>query len=278
VKRGPTAQLANALLVNGLLVAAAAFALLPLAWMVSVSFMRPGEADSFPPPLIPSAPTLAAYRSLFAQHGMGRYFANSLFLASAATALSLTFNVAAGYAFAKLRFAGRDRVFQLLLVALVIPGQVAMIPLFLMLQKIGLVNNFGGVLVPAAAGVFGIFLVRQYALSIPDELLEAARVDGAGEVRIFRSIVLPALLPIMATLATFTFLATWNDFMWPLIVLSDERLYTLPVALASLSREHVQDAELMMAGAVVTVVPVLALFVVLQRYYIQGLLAGSVKG
>jgi multiple sugar transport system permease protein len=270
--------LANALLVNGLLVAAAAFALLPLAWMVSVSFMRPGEADSFPPPLIPSAPTLAAYRSLFAQHGMGRYFANSLFLASAATALSLTFNVAAGYAFAKLRFAGRDRVFQLLLVALVIPGQVAMIPLFLMLQKIGLVNNFGGVLVPAAAGVFGIFLVRQYALSIPDELLEAARVDGAGEVRIFRSIVLPALLPIMATLATFTFLATWNDFMWPLIVLSDERLYTLPVALASLSREHVQDAELMMAGAVVTVVPVLALFVVLQRYYIQGLLAGSVKG
>ena len=278
MKRGPTAQLANALLVNGLLVAAAAFALLPLAWMVSVSFMRPGEADSFPPPLIPSAPTLAAYRSLFAQHGMGRYFANSLFLASAATALSLTFNVAAGYAFAKLRFAGRDRVFQLLLVALVIPGQVAMIPLFLMLQKIGLVNNFGGVLVPAAAGVFGIFLVRQYALSIPDELLEAARVDGAGEVRIFRSIVLPALLPIMATLATFTFLATWNDFMWPLIVLSDERLYTLPVALASLSREHVQDAELMMAGAVVTVVPVLALFVVLQRYYIQGLLAGSVKG
>jgi len=278
VKRWPPNRLASALVVNGLLVAAAAFALLPLAWMVSVSFMRPGEADSFPPPLIPSAPTLAAYRSLFAQHGMGRYFANSLFLASAATALSLTFNVAAGYAFAKLRFAGRDRVFQLLLVALVIPGQVAMIPLFLMLQKIGLVNNFGGVLVPAAAGVFGIFLVRQYALSIPDELLEAARVDGAGEFRIFRSIVLPALLPIMVTLATFTFLATWNDFMWPLIVLSDERLYTLPVALASLSREHVQDSELMMAGAVVTVLPVLALFVVLQRYYIQGLLAGSVKG
>jgi multiple sugar transport system permease protein len=266
------------LLVNGLLVVAAGFALLPLLWMLSVSFMRPGEADSFPPPLIPSAPTLAAYRTLFAQHGMGRYFANSLFLASAATGISLIFNVAAGYAFAKLRFAGRDRAFQLLLVALVIPGQVAMIPLFLMLKSIGLVNSFGGVLVPAAASVFGIFLVRQYALSIPDELLEAARVDGAGEFRIFRSIVLPILLPIMVTLATFTFLGTWNDFMWPLIVLSDDRLYTLPVALASLSREHVQDSELMMAGAVVTVVPVLLLFMVLQRYYIQGLLAGSVKG
>ncbi|HEX2818083.1 MAG TPA: carbohydrate ABC transporter permease, partial [Phenylobacterium sp.] len=146
------------------------------------------------------------------------------------------------------------------------------------LKGLGLVDSFGGVLVPAAASVFGIFLVRQYALSIPDELLEAARIDGAGEMRVFRSIVLPTLLPIMVTLATFTFLATWNDFMWPLIVLSDERLYTLPVALASLSREHVQDSELMMAGAVVTVAPVLLLFVILQRYYIQGLLAGSVKG
>ncbi|MHB8528938.1 MAG: carbohydrate ABC transporter permease, partial [Caulobacteraceae bacterium] len=146
------------------------------------------------------------------------------------------------------------------------------------LKPMGLLNNFGGVLLPGAAGVFGIFLVRQYALSIPDELLEAARVDGAGEVRLFRSIVLPALAPILATLATFTFLATWNDFMWPLIVLSDDRLYTLPVALASLSREHVQDSQLMMAGAVVTVAPVLALFLVLQRYYIRGLLAGSVKG
>jgi len=267
-----------ALAVNGLLLLAAAVTLAPLLWMLSVSFMRPGEADSFPPPLLPAAPNLGAYRELFAHQGMGRYFTNSLFLACAATALSLFFNVAAGYAFAKLRFAGRDRVFQLLLGALVIPGQVAMIPLFLMLKTLGLVNNFGGVLVPAAAGVFGIFLVRQYALSVPDELLEAARVDGAGEFRIFRSIVLPALSPIMVTLATFTFLASWNDFMWPLIVLGDAHLYTLPVALASLSREHVQDSELMMAGAVVTVLPVLLLFVVLQRYYVRGLLAGSVKG
>jgi multiple sugar transport system permease protein len=271
-------RLLPAILVNALLVIAAALALAPLLWMVSVSFMRPGEADSFPPPLLPHAPSLAAYRELFARQGIGRNFANSLILASAATGLSLIFNVMAGYAFAKLRFAGRDRIFQVLLGALVIPGQVAMIPLFLMLKTIGLVNNFGGVLVPAAAGVFGIFLVRQYALSIPDELLEAARVDGASEWRIFRAIVLPVLGPIMVTLATFTFLATWNDFMWPLIVLSDDRLYTLPIALASLSREHVQDAELMMAGAVVTVAPVLLLFIALQRFYIRGLLAGSVKG
>ena len=153
-----------------------------------------------------------------------------------------------------------------------------MIPLFLLLKSLGLVNTYAGVLLPSMANVFGIFLVRQYALSIPDALLEAARIDGAGELRIFRSIVLPALGPILVTLAIFTFLGSWNDFLWPLIVLADDDRYTLPVALASLTREHVQDSELMMAGSVITVLPVLALFLVLQRYYIQGLLAGSIKG
>ncbi|TMG85885.1 MAG: carbohydrate ABC transporter permease [Betaproteobacteria bacterium] len=135
-----------------------------------------------------------------------------------------------------------------------------------------------GVIVPALASIFGIFLVRQYALSIPNELLEAARIDGASELRIFGSVVLPALKPIIVTLAVFTLLGTWNDFMWPLIVLSDKELYTLPVALAALSREHVQDDELMMAGSVVTILPVLLVFLSLQRYYLQGLMAGSVKG
>ncbi len=267
-----------ALAINGLLVVAAVLALFPLVWMLSVSLMAPGEASAFPPPLIPSEPTFANYRELFAREGMGRYFLNSLLLASLATLIALTFNVMAGYAFAKLRFAGRDRIFQVLLGTLVIPAQVAMLPLFLMLKGMGLVNSYGGVLVPALATVFGIFLVRQYALSIPDEMLEAARVDGASEFRIFTAIVVPTMRPILVTLATFTFLGTWNDFMWPLIVLADDSLYTLPVALASLSREHVQDNELMMAGSVVTILPVLLLFLVLQRHYIEGLLAGSIKG
>ena len=161
--------------------------------------------------------------------------------------------------------------------ALVIPSQVAMVPLFLMLKQMGLVNTYWGVIIPAMASIFGIFLVRQYALSIPDDLLDAARIDGASELHIFRVIVIPVLKPIIVTLAVFTLLGTWNDFMWPLIVLSDQDLYTLPVALASLSREHVADNELMMAGAVVTTLPVLALFVCLQRYYVSGLMAGSVK-
>jgi len=263
--------------VNALLFATAAITLGPLLWMVAVSFMAPGEASSSPPPLFPRDATLSNYRQLFAQAGMGRCFVNSLFLATAATLLALVFNVSAGYAFAKLRFAGRERIFRLLLGALILPAQVAMIPLFLLLKSMGLVNTYVGVLLPSMAGVFGIFLVRQYARGIPNELLEAARMDGAGEFRTFFLIVLPVLKPVLVTLAVFAFLGSWNDFMWPLIVLTEGDMHTLPVALSSLSREHVQDSELMMAGAVITVLPVLVLFLALQRYYMQGLMMGSVK-
>lgn len=268
----------SGVLVNGALTLLAAASLFPLLWMLSVSFMAPGAASTLPPPLLPGDPTLDNYRELFVRVGIGRYLLNSALVAGATTLLALAFNLSAGYAFAKLQFAGRERVFRTLLAALVVPAQVAMIPLFLMLKPLGLVNSYAGVVVPAMASVFGIFLVRQFARSIPDDLLEAARIDGAGELRIFFSIVLPLLRPIVVTLGVFTFLASWNDFMWPLIVLSDEHLQTLPVALAALSLEHVPDNELMMAGSVVTVLPVLALFLVLQRHYLQGLLLGSVKG
>lgn len=264
--------------INGGLLLLALFALQPLLWMLSVSFMPRGEASHFPPPFLPSTATLANYRELFATTGMARNFLNSALVSTAITFGSLLINAMAGYAFAKLRFKGRDRVFQMLLAALVVPAQVAMLPLFLLMKKLGLVNSYGGVIVPALATVFGIFLVRQYARSIPDELIEAARIDGASELRIFFQVVLPMLKPVLVTLAIFTFLGAWNDFMWPLIVLTDQQNYTLPVALASLSREHIMDVEMMMAGAVVTVLPVLLLFLLLQRYYIQGLLLGSVKG
>lgn len=252
--------------------------LFPLAWMVSVSFMSTGEAANFPPPLLPAHPTLEHYRDLFVNQGMGRYVWNSFALATLATGLALLFTVPAGYAFAKLKFAGRDRLFQLLIGALVIPSQIGTLPLFLMLKSMGLVNTYAGALVPWLASIFGLFLIRQYALSIPDEMLEAARIDGASEGQIFRRIVLPTLTPILVTLGLFVFLGSWNDFLWPLIILTDQSNYTLPVALAALSREHVQDIEMMMAGAVITVAPVLFLFLALQRFYIRGMLAGSVKG
>ena len=272
------ARTIKAILLNLAVAFIALLVLFPLAWMVSVSFMSTGEAAVFPPPLLPRTWTLDHYRDLFLTQGMGRYLWNSFALATMATGLALAFTVPAGYAFAKLTFKGRDRVFQLLVAALVVPAQIGTLPLFLMLKQMGLVNTYAGALVPWLASIFGLFLVRQYALSIPDEMLEAARIDGASEGQIFRRVVLPTLQPIIVTLALFVFLGSWNDFLWPLIILTDQSNYTLPVALAALAREHVQDIEMMRAGAVITVAPVLILFLALQRYYIRGMLAGSVKG
>ena len=266
------------ILLYSMLLIGAVMALLPMVWMVSASLMPSGEASSFPPRFFPSRVTLDHYVDLFTRLNLGRYLFNSAFVSIVVTLTSLAINALAGYAFAKLRFRGRDRLFKSLSMGLVLPVQVAMLPLFLLLKNLGLINTYWGVIIPGLASIFGIFLVRQYALSIPDEMLDAARVDGASELRIFWSIVVPGIVPILATLAIWTFLATWNDFMWPLIVLSDESHYTLPVALANLSGEHVQDTELMMAGSVITVIPVMLVFLFLQRYYIQGVMAGSVKG
>ena len=273
MKRKLEAVALHALLVVGVVLSAT-----PLLWMVSASFMRPGEANTSPPPLLPHAPTLEHYRALFTSQNLGRYFLNSLIIAGGGTVLGVMITAMAGYAFAKLRFRGRDRLFQGLLAGMVVPGQVAMLPMFLELRQMGLINTLFGAMIPVLAPIYGVFLIRQYALSIPDDLLDAARIDGASEFRIFRSIVLPTIVPVLVTLGVFTFLAAWNDFMWPLIVLSDDARYTLPVALANLAGEHVQDVELMMGGAVVTVLPVFVAFLFLQRYYIEGIMAGSTKG
>lgn len=249
----------------------------PLLWMVSASFMPTGEASTYPPRLLPSNATLEHFLTLFTKLELSRYFLNSLLLASTTTIISLFLNSMAGYAFAKYRFAGRDKLFKFLISSMMIPAQVSMLPLFLMLKNIGLINTYFGVIIPGMASIFGIFLIRQYALSLPDSLIEAAKIDGASDFRIYWSIVLPLCRPILITLAIFTFMGTWNDFLWPLVVMTDSSLYTLPVALANLAGEHVQDTELMMAGSVITVIPVMIVFFVLQKYYIGGLIAGSLK-
>jgi len=208
---------------------------------------------------------------------LARSLFNSAFLALSVTAISLFVNSMAGYAFAKYRFRGRDPLFRVLVASMVIPSQVTMLPLFLMLNRMGCVNSYIGVIIPGIAGIFGIFLIRQFALGIPDSYIEAARMDGASDLRIYWSLILPLCKPVLITLAIFTFMGTWNDFLWPLIVMTDDSMYTLPVALANLSLEHVQDTELMMAGAVITVAPVLILFAAVQKYYISGIMAGGIK-
>ena len=260
-----------------LLIVGAVLAVFPLLWMVSASFMAAGEASTYPPHIIPHHATLDNYRSLFTRLALGRSLANSALIATVVTVISVLINSMAGYALAKLRFRSRAGVYKALSLGLILPAQVAMLPLFLLMKEMHLVNTYWGVIIPGLASIFGILLTHQYALAIPDDLLDAARVDGATELQLYRLVVLPVIAPILATLAIWTFLATWNDFMWPLIVLSDDRKYTLPVAIANLAGEHVQDAELMMAGSVVTVLPVMLVFLFLQRYYIRGITAGSVK-
>ncbi len=251
--------------------------LAPLLWMVSASFMPSGQANTFPPPFLPRSVTLEQYGALFTRLNLGRYLANSALIAVIVTAVSTLVNSMAGFAFAKYRFRGREGIFRTLIVSMVIPAQVTMLPLFLMLNRMGLINTYLGVIIPGIASIFGIFLIRQFAMAIPDSLIEAARMDGASEWKIYVAIILPLCKPVLITLAIFTFMGTWNDFLWPLIVMTDNSMYTLPVALAGLSGEHVQDTELMMAGSVLTVLPVLLLFAALQRYYIEGIMAGGVK-
>lgn len=277
----------RALALNGLVAFLALITLAPLVWMVTVSLMPKGSAVAYPPPFWPSHPTLANYRELLLPNGTGPYATdykvvpaiwNSLLLAALATVIALAQTLPAGYAFAKLRFRGRARLLRSFLALAVVPAQVAMLPLFLMLKSVGLVNTYVGVLAPGFAGVYGVLFVRQATLAIPDDMIDAARVDGASEWRIFAHIVVPLITPVTVTLALFTFLASWSDFLWPLIVITDQKLYTLPVALAAIGREHFKDTELMMAGAVVTTLPVLILFLALQRYYFSGVLQGGVKG
>jgi multiple sugar transport system permease protein len=264
-------------LLYGILIVTAAVTLAPLAWMVTVSLMPTGASSAFPPPFLPTQVTFEHYAALFSRGNLGRYLFNSAFLSVTVTLVSLVFNSLAGYAFAKYRFAGRESLFKLLIASMIIPSQVTMLPLFLMLNKMGLINTYMGVIIPGMAGIFGIFLIRQFAMAIPDSLIEAARIDGASDFRIYWSVILPLCKPVLITLAIFTFMGTWNDFLWPLIVMTDDSMYTLPVALANLSLEHVQDTELMMAGSVMTVLPVLLLFVAVQKYYISGIMAGGVK-
>jgi multiple sugar transport system permease protein len=271
-------RLIKTVLVNGAVALIGLLVLAPLLWMVAAALMPRGAAQTYPPPLWPERPTLDNFRELFTRLHLGRYFLNSVLISLAITASALLLNSMAGYAFAKLRFRGRDGLLKLMLAGLVVPLQVGMLPLFLLLKELHLINTYWAVIIPSMATIYGIFMVRQYALAIPNSLLDAARVDGAGEFRMFFTIVLPVIRPVLATLAVFTFLSAWNDFMWPLIVLTGNDRYTLPVAVAILSSEHVQDAELMMAGSLVTMLPVLMLFVVLQRQLIGGIMMGGVKG
>jgi multiple sugar transport system permease protein len=263
----------HALLAGGLLVMVG-----PFVWMLLSSFKTFGEILRSPPTWWPLDPTLDNYSVLLGRLDFPAYFVNSTVVAVATTAGNLLFCAAAGYALAKLRFPGSRLLFAVVLGTIMVPGIVTLVPLFVLVSNLGLVNTYAGLVLPFLAQAFGVFLMRQFMLSIPDDLLEAARIDGAGEWRIFWRIVLPLSRPPLATLGILTFLASWNNFLWPLVVATTESRYTLPVALALYSvGQNRARYDLLLAGSVLIVVPVLVVFVLLQRHFVRGIATTGLK-
>jgi ABC-type glycerol-3-phosphate transport system permease component len=257
--------------------------LTPFFWTISTSLKR--SEDVFGPGsgLIPNPLTLNGYREVFTLVPFAHYFANSVVVAVLVLVGNVLFDTAAAYAFAKLRFPGRSVLFGILLVSLMVPMQVNLIPLYRIMVSLHQTvpalgaNTLSGIVLPSIVQVFGIFLMRQYFSTIPDSIIEAARIDGAGELTILRRIVFPIAAPGIATLTIFTFLTTWNDFLWPLIVAGTDSSRTLPVGLALLARKNTVNWPDTMAGAVITAVPMIVIFVLMQRRFIEGLTAGAAK-
>ncbi len=258
------------------LTVAGAVVLFPFFWMVVTAFKEPGHA--FTAEILPSKPTLDNFRRVLADYGFARYFANSVVVASVAAFFATLFATLAGYAFAKKEFVGRDKLFGFLLASLMIPGMMYVVPQFAIINKLGWMNTYRAMIVPHLANVFGLFLMRQYMTTIPSELLDAARIDGAGEWQVFRTIMVPLSVPIIATLFLLTFQFHWNNFLWQLIVTNVERLYTVPVGLAMFKSAHEELYTLKMAGSCISVLPIAALFFFAQRYFIEGMTMGAVKG
>jgi ABC-type glycerol-3-phosphate transport system permease component len=265
------------------LVAAALLMIAPFLWSISTSLKQPGDVFAYPPTLLPDPVTFQNYIDVFTKLTFGRYFLNSVIVTGSVVLLNVLFGTAAAYAFAKLRFPGRNAIFFLLLLTLMVPFQVNLIPLYKIMVELHKAipaigaDTYFGIVAPGAIQVFGIFLMRQFLRAIPDEILESARMDGASELRILRSIVFPIALPGMATLAIFTFLGAWNDFLWPLIVTNSDEMRTMPVGLALLARKNASNWGDTMAGTVLTAAPLIVMFLILQRRFIEGLTAGSVK-
>lgn len=253
--------------------------LLPLIWLVSTSLKGAAE-DIFasPPVLLPSQPSLAAYGRLFQDHPLGRYLLNSTIVSALSVLANLLFCSLAAYPLARMRFAGRGFVLALVVATILIPFQVVMIPMYLLMVQLGLRNTLLAVIVPQAATAFGIFQLRQSFLGVPVELEEASRLDGCSPLGTWWNVMLPAARADLITLAMFVFIGTWSDFLWPMIILDDPSLYTLPLGLQQLASSFSLDWRLVAAGAVVSILPVLVAFVFLQRYILPNAAGDAVKG
>lgn len=270
-----------------LLAAWALITLFPLLWLFQTSFMPKAEIDAIPPVWASSRLTVEHYQSLFeglsldglfTREGIVRWFLNSAIISVSATSLVLLVASMAGYGFAKKEFPGRNVMFWAIIATMMIPAQVTLVPVFMMLASLRIVDTLWAVILPASASTFGCFMMRQFLLSTPSDYIDAARIDGCGEWGIYWRIVLPLVKPALAVLAIFTFIGEWNSYLWPLIVLHSPEKYPLTVGLATLQRQNIAEYGLQAAGAAVSAVPMLIVFFAFQKYFMKGLTLGGTKG
>lgn len=263
----------------------AAISLLPLYWMTTGSLKLQSAMMQVPPDMIPLQPTLANWHNLLTSPKITiwRWLANSVLIAGAAVLVSVSLSALMGYTFAKKRFLGRTVLFWLILATMMLPQQVIMVPLYLGVRSLKLYSTYVGMVIPALVSPFGVFLMRQFMSTLPDELFDSARIDGASEWSLFASIALPLSWPAMAALSIFTFFNTWNNFMWQLIMAKNATMFTLPVgvsmmAVSSLGERAMLDYGLLMAGGTFAAIPMVLFFLAFQKYFIQGITMGAVKG
>jgi multiple sugar transport system permease protein len=252
--------------------------LVPFVWMVSASLMPLPDILHIPPHWIPPRPTLDNFRTVWTERDFGRYFLNSVIVAVGTVGGTLLTSVLAGYAFAKYQFPGKRVLFILVLATMMIPFQVRMVPLYSLFADMRLLDTYAALILPFTVSGFGIFLMRQFIQSIPTELIYAARVDGAGELRILFGMIVPQLKPALAALTIFSFFDSWDSYLWPLIAASSPHIWTLPLAMARFREQYLALTNLQMAGAVIAVVPAIALFMVLQKHFVQGVALTGMKG
>jgi multiple sugar transport system permease protein len=251
--------------------------IIPFYWSLATSLKLEQFVFSNPPQWIPNPVTLANYIHILTRIPFLRYFANSVIVAAVTTLGHVFFDTLAAYAFAKLTFPGRDKIFFIMLLALMVPFQVNLIPLYKIMATLHWTDTYLALIIPNLTSIFGIFLMRQFMMTIPSELLDAARIDGCNEFGVFRKVVLPLAIPGIATLIIFTFMGTWNDFLWPRIVTNSEKLFTLPVGLAQLQMKNTSNVAQIMAGTVLTALPMIIVFLFMQRQFIEGMTAGALK-
>jgi putative chitobiose transport system permease protein len=262
-----------------ILIIIALLMLFPLFWLISTSLKSPTEnVFSFPPQLLPKQPTLDNFKTVWETYPFGSYLWNSTIVAVLSVVLNLLFCSLAAYPLARLDFTGKKIIFALIISTIMIPFQIVMIPLYILIVQLGLKNNYLGVILPNIASAFGIFLLRQAFQGVPKELEEAAKMDGCSELGIWYNVMIPAVKPALVTLGIFTFIASWSDFLWPLIVLDRPEYYTLPLGVATLAGTFSLDWRIIAAGSVISIIPVLLLFLFVQRYIIPTNISTGVKG